>query len=462
MLLARHDEGGGCLKPWGLWLAGLMIVLSAPTLGFSDAPSGELDTVKSQVESLQRENKNLREQMERQAALTEQLMQKVEALAGREGPAAREIDESLEEAPQPIVKREGEPMELKIGRLPKMTVIGFGDMGFGIQRFKSLGEQGFYIGAQGLTFTSQINDRLSFLLETDFHLHAQPFEPFDDFEHFHLQRATLAYTFSDLLKLTLGKIHTALGYYNQAYHHGTYLESATFRPEIVEFEVSDIFLDRRGGGHLPTHTVGAELSGTRGLLEVGDMSYVLGLSNGRSPSAAFIETNRNTNDTLALNTQLVFKPALVDGLQVGVGYYLDQIPQQVEPFSPPTRRGIIQEQISSAHAAYFYDKTELIAELYRIHHRDKGVDAVTEDWGGFFQAAYQLTEKFRPYFRFDYMDTDASRYFTGSRQRKDNTYHLGVRWDVLPWNALKFEYSYRADQITEDAHTMSMNTSYTF
>lgn len=449
------------MERWNIVFAGFMVALWFPAPSMA-APTGELEVLKSQVESLQQENQHLRKQMERQATLTEQLMQKVEALAGKEGPAVLQTGESVEEPSQPIVKREGEPMELTIGRLPKMTVIGFGDMGLGFLHFQSLDEQGFYVGAQGFTFTSQINDRLSFLLETDFHLHAQPFTPFDTFEHFHLQRANLTYTFSDLLKVTAGKIHTAFGYYNQTYHHGTYLESSIYRPDIIEFEVGDILLDRRAGGYLPTHTVGLEFAGTKGFLEAGDVNYVLGVSNGRSPLTASIETNRNTNDTLAFNVQLAFKPELVEGLRIGMDYYLDKIPQRVEPFAAPVRRGDIREHIFGVHAAYFYDKTEVIAEVYAIRQHDKGINADTVDSGGFFQTAYQLTEKWRPYFRFDYLDTNASRYFTGSQLRKDSTYSVGVRWDALVWNAIKFEYRYRADQMTDDSHTVSVNTSYTF
>ena len=44
-------------------------------------------------------------------------------------------------------------------------------------------------------------------------------------------------------------MHTLLGYWNQAYHHGTWLQTTVFRPEIYRWEDD-------GGGLLPVHEVG--------------------------------------------------------------------------------------------------------------------------------------------------------------------------------------------------------------
>ena len=45
-----------------------------------------------------------------------------------------------------------------------------------------------------------------------------------------------------------GRVHTAFGYWNNAYHHGKWLQPNVERPRWVEFEDT--------GGLLPVHTVG--------------------------------------------------------------------------------------------------------------------------------------------------------------------------------------------------------------
>ena len=53
--------------------------------------------------------------------------------------------------------------------------------------------------------------------------------------------------------VAVGRYHTAIGYYNNAYHHGKWLQTAAERPHIYDFEDS--------GGLLPIHNVGVSVSG---------------------------------------------------------------------------------------------------------------------------------------------------------------------------------------------------------
>lgn len=60
-----------------------------------------------------------------------------------------------------------------------------------------------------------------------------------------------------LRNIGVGKYHTALGYWNHTYHHGTWLQSSILRPEIYLFEFQ--------GGILPDHSVGVEVFGFQSL-----------------------------------------------------------------------------------------------------------------------------------------------------------------------------------------------------
>ena len=67
------------------------------------------------------------------------------------------------------------------------------------------------------------------------------------------ERLEVAYLVDDRLRLRAGRFHTAIGYYNDAYHHGTYFLLPTDRPLWLDFE--------DGGGLIPSHSVGVHADG---------------------------------------------------------------------------------------------------------------------------------------------------------------------------------------------------------
>src|SRR3989337_73453 len=86
-----------------------------------------------------------------------------------------------------------------------------------------------------------------------------------------LERLTLGYTFSDAAKLRVGRFHTPIGFWNNAYHHGVQLQPTIERPDFLKFEDD--------GGIIPTHVVGASLSG-RVNTGVGAVDYSAMIGNG--------------------------------------------------------------------------------------------------------------------------------------------------------------------------------------
>jgi hypothetical protein len=70
----------------------------------------------------------------------------------------------------------------------------------------------------------------------------------------------------------LGRFHTPLGYWNNQYHHGYYLQTSISRPAIIEYE--------EHGGVLPMHQVGFFADGKR---EVENRSFGYSLALGAGP-----------------------------------------------------------------------------------------------------------------------------------------------------------------------------------
>lgn len=453
----------------GLILAVMGVVLvGMPAAALSD----EVADLTAQIEQLQRENKTLKEQLGRNEQRTEQVLRRVQALEGRDEALSKQIKTVAERPAAPAVEELEKPLET-VARLPTLTIKGFGDSGYSISflRDGNFNDQNsaFYIGAQDLFFLSQLSERTTFLLETDFHHHEVT--PFKEFDHLHLERAILSHQFSDLLGIKVGKTHTPLGYWNQTFHHGTWLQTSIFRPEIYEFEVPVVQANPEHGGYLPVHSIGIETFGTYAL-EPGEVKYSLGIYNGRGPTIFLLADISDLNDFKGVNALVGFKPHAIEGLEVGFDAYIDKIPNvRAEDVSPApaifttNRDEPIDELILGWYGAYVHQGVELLGELFRIHHDVKSNNLNVDSWAGYVQGSYKLG-KHTPYYRFDFINVDDSPFWFGAGDhfRNDTMHTFGVRWDVGEWHALKLEYTIRAEQFIreQDYHQITLNTSYTF
>ncbi|HSS99002.1 MAG TPA: hypothetical protein VLK33_18330, partial [Terriglobales bacterium] len=129
---------------------------------------------------------------------------------------------------------------------------GFGEVNYKVldQRVPEFGQLfGFVPGSAGnfsvgdfdLLLTSRISDKASVLSEVVFgEEDAQEFSV-------DLERILFKYDYNDHLRISLGRYHTGIGYYNTAFHTGKWLQTTVDRPLIMEFA--------NDGGLLPTQAV---------------------------------------------------------------------------------------------------------------------------------------------------------------------------------------------------------------
>ena len=133
---------------------------------------------------------------------------------------------------------------------------GFGEVNYKVldQRKPELGTFGFVPGSAGnfytgdfdLFLTSKITERANVLAEVVIgEGHAQIFDV-------DLERMLFKYDYNDYFRLSLGRYHTGIGYYNTAFHSGMWLHTMA-RPLIMEYATD--------GGLLPTQAVGLSLAG---------------------------------------------------------------------------------------------------------------------------------------------------------------------------------------------------------
>lgn len=424
----------GLIRPAFL-AAGFFYGFLFPAVSFSD----EFADLKAQVQAIQKENKDLREQLDHQSALNQKQVEMIQRLLDRM--TAIEKTEGGEQAflEEPL-------MEDAMAVLPKVDIKGFADIRYTAQDEVNAAEVSantFTVGEFDLFFVSNLTDELSALAEMAFEFEGDNNAEVDP------ERIILKYALSDLLNVEIGRMHTPLGFWNTAYHHGAWLQTTVARPLMVEWE--------HDGGILPVHMVGVKVGGMHHL-EKFVMNYSLAVVNGRGETVSEIQSIQDGNDAKAFVMSVGMEPEAISGLEFGGGVYVDRIPPNT---ALAARSGEIEELILSGHAVYHKERIELLAEgVYMLHDDEvSGVEYHTH--GVYLQGACQF-DKWKPYYRWEHINFDEGDPYFASVDI-DNVKHLtGLRWDPFSWNALKMEYSYQERENEDDIHMVQLQSSYTF
>jgi hypothetical protein len=242
-----------------------------------------------------------------------------------------------------------------------------------------------------------------------------------------------------------GRVHTAFGYWNNAYHHGKWLQPTEERPRWVEFEDT--------GGILPVHTVGLSAGTNIDVARASQLKIVVAVSNGRGN---FIDDIRNTfdyQDGKSVNGQIELVGIGLPELRAGVSGMYDHIAAasiDIRPRLPDTG---IDEYIMGAHVAYPGYPFLFIAEGYWVLHHAAGQTFNT--YGGFatVSRAFGIVT---PYLRGQWIGTSGGTdpFFVPDLTASDHARLdeleglVGIRFDLTDWTAIRAEY--RATRIERD------------
>ncbi|PYO87440.1 MAG: hypothetical protein DMD58_14875 [Gemmatimonadetes bacterium] len=175
-----------------------------------------------------------------------------------------------------------------------VEVIGFGDFNF-LTSERPVPE-GFRSGQLAGHVGAALTSRLGFFAEVT----ASPVAtgPFN----LEIERSILRYDVADYLKLSAGRYHTPMGYWNTAFHHGQWLQTSVNRPEMVKF----------GGQFLPVHFVGLQAEGSFGSGGLA-VRYHAGVGNGRG-APTFIARGGDAGDANAQRARQRANVRRVSGL----------------------------------------------------------------------------------------------------------------------------------------------------
>ncbi|MCZ6828914.1 MAG: hypothetical protein O7F73_04900 [Gammaproteobacteria bacterium] len=238
-----------------------------------------------------------------------------------------------------------------------------------------------------------------------------------------IERLSLHYTFSDQYKLSAGRYHTPIGYWNSAFHHGSWLQTTISRPQTAKF----------GSFVIPIHFLGALLEGNVGN---SDFGYKVGYGNGRSEQindpGDIGDIGDGSNGDTAWLLAGSYRPLGRHRLNTGASLYRDKISPE---FGPD-----IDEELLGVYLALEGEAPEVVLEYtYSKHESSLSEGNVNSIYG---QVAYRLpgkANKFKPYFRAEHLDVDDDDPLLGALGLDYKGYTAGTRWDFSSYVVLKAE-----------------------
>jgi hypothetical protein len=322
------------------------------------------------------------------------------------------------------------------GGTPRMQIQGFAEVNFRASNEKGK-TSSFSLGQLDLFITSRLSEKFSVLSE----LILEAGE--DNAFTFEIHRLLLKYSLNDYLNLSAGRYHTSIGYYNTAYHHGSWFQTTVNRPFLFQFESK--------GGILPLHNVGFTATGRIPSAPLG-LRYVAEIGNGRAASSPLVrpvQTAVDENNGKAFNLGIFARPSQVPGLQTGFSVYHDRL----TPIGKPQ----VGETIMAAHLVYQNPRLEFLNELLASRHAAAGRVFYTP---GFYTQFSRRFGNVRPFFRYQYVNapSDDPIYRVGRR----NGPSVGMRYDLSEFVAFKMQYDHTARRRLSALDDLILQLAFTF
>ena len=307
---------------------------------------------------------------------------------------------------------------------PSLRIAGFGDVNFG-RTSRDEGPRNFVEGQLALHMASQLSPRVTFFGEISFtpRADAGTGSPAASGFNVEVERMIVRFDRNDQLKVSFGRYHTPINYWNTAFHHGQWLQTTITRPEMIQF----------GGRFLPVHFVGALVEGATPAAGW-NLSYKAGIGNGRASVISRAGDAGDSNDDLAWLVNAFSKPDAAYGLEFGGAAYADTV----------TLAGgrEFSEQIVSGYAAWQKEDPELLAEYAAVRHRETGTSTAFWSRAYYVQAAYRLpafNRLLKPYARFEHIGVAGDDAVFATVPELDMT-TAGLRYDLTLHAAIKGEY----------------------
>ena len=432
----------------------LAVVVMVPT--FMRAQSGQPVTVDQaamqallkRIDQLEARVQQLEAAQHR--ALPESAKAEAPQVAGESATHGPSPQAAQEHEPEPSEHAEAERMDVSKTLL---RIRGFGDVTFHGDNYHPAGLQGdktaFTLGQLNLFVTSDISDKFKFLGEIVLeagpdNIYGVPRGTANSFG-VDVERYLLTYSQNEYFNLSAGRYHTAIGYYNTAFHHSTWLQTTTGRPQLFAFEDQ--------GGILPIHNVGVEAYGSIPSGSIG-LHYVAEVGNGRESRAPIeeepVQNIVTESNHKAVNFELFARPIKVPGLQIGFSAYRDQLLPNNLP---------VGETILAAHAVYSTPVFEWLNEALVVRHTPEG--GHTYQTPGWYSQISRRFGSYRPYFRYQYINASPNEPISPDIGLRAGP-SAGLRYDASESVALKLQYDFTSLRDQHSVQGLQAQVGFTF
>jgi hypothetical protein len=246
-----------------------------------------------------------------------------------------------------------------------------------------------------------------------------------------VERLLLSWEAGDALKLSAGRYHIPVTWWNSTFHHGLWLQTTARRPLLIGY--NDAFI--------PNHAVGLTASGRAPFLDGLGIRYDVGINGGADDH----KHDGSTTETprVAWHGVLAVEPRALPKLRVGASSYGD--PMRM-------RDGVmVDERMYGAHLAYTSEAPEVLAEWVVIDHHvmheghSGGIAMEHYSYGAYVQIGWRLPfagQRLKPYVRNERIIVDASDPSLAASVSQ-HLYNVGMRADLSDTFAMKVEASRR-------------------
>src|SRR3990170_120901 len=264
-----------------------------------------------------------------------------------------------------------------------------------------------------------------------------------------VERLTIGYTFSDTLRVRVGRFHTPLGFWNNAYHHGVQLQPTIERPDFLKFEDD--------GGILPVHVIGGYLSGWVSTA-VGAIEYGAMIGNGPGITGGVLDPNNisDNNNGKAIAFNLALSPAAVSGLKLGVSGHAAEITDDLATVE-------VDQTIFGAAITCSVANADIAVEYFSIQDKDASTDIDYTSGAYYGLITYAYKEKWVPYLMYENMSIkEADPYFISLGTVDTTELTLGLRYNINYRSSLKGEYRRIIDEGDEDWNEYALQWALAF
>jgi hypothetical protein len=434
------------MRPFAMLL--LAVLLLRGSLWAQSTTPNDPDAVArlaEQVKDLQQQTDELREELKKLQAEPATLS----SPSPETSPAATQVSEP---SPESTATQSLPALLAALHEVHGMQWRGFGEFNYKVldQRQPELGTYGFvpgsaasfYTGDFDLLLTSRISDRASVLSEIVFgEGDAQSFS-------IDMERVLLKYDYNDHLKMSFGRYHTGIGYYNTAFHSGAWLQTTADRPLVMEFA--------NDGGLLPTQAVGVSVTGMVPSGRLG-LNYIAeyGSSDTIRPNIDGSSALDDENNGNHINIGVFAHPDRWPGLQVGGSFYHDKIGGS--SVLSPVRYG---QTIVNAHVVYIAHGIEILNEGFLIRHAAENSPAVF-NMPAFYSQFSRRFGHIRPFVRYQYVNTNKrGTIFQDVGLRYGPSF--GARYDFNSNVAFKAQLDHTVRGGEPDLNGLHLQLSFTF